>query len=222
MKRKIIVTADNSKTLLIPELNETYHSTKGALTESKHVFIQEGLLRVEPSTINIFEMGFGTGLNAILTFEQSEKEGLTVQYDSLEAYPLDWETVKEVGYQDFLSADNQEIFREMHDCPWERNMPLGQKFIIHKIHQKLSDYKGKNSNYDLIYYDAFGPKVQPDLWNEQSLKKMFELLKPSGILITYCAQGQFKRNLKSVGFEVESLAGPPGKREITRAIKNAQ
>jgi tRNA U34 5-methylaminomethyl-2-thiouridine-forming methyltransferase MnmC len=219
MKSKIIVTEDNSKTLLIPELNETYHSTKGAITEALHVFIKEGLHYIGKQDISIFEMGFGTGLNALVTLKTSISKSFKVDYYCVEAYPVSVEDAMAMEYLKALKLGELEAsFKEMHTAPEKTKIDIHDNFYFTKYLSKIEDTT-LSKKFDLIYYDAFGPKVQAELWDTPVLSQMFDILEAGGALVTYCAQGQFKRNLKKVGFEVESIPGPPGKREMTRAVK---
>lgn len=221
MDRKIIVTQDNSKTLLISELNETYHSTNGAYNEAIHVFINAGIqFFPKKENLKIFEMGFGTGLNALLSSNYALNNQLQINYTSIEKYPLDMELVQELNYPQLI--DNEEVeslFTLLHSSPWGKENKINPHFTLNKLKEDLASFNLDMNSFDIVFYDAFGPRVQPDLWTIESLRKMYELLVPGGILVTYCAQGQFKRNLKSLGFLVENLPGPPGKREMTRAIK---
>ncbi|MEO9531799.1 MAG: tRNA (5-methylaminomethyl-2-thiouridine)(34)-methyltransferase MnmD [Crocinitomicaceae bacterium] len=217
MQSKIIVTKDKSKTLLIPELNETYHSTNGALTEALHVFQKAGIDYSERKDLKIFEMGFGTGLNAILTFQKAQKENLNIYYECIEAYPVSLEQALEMDYLE--APELNPAFHKMHTANHKDLVELGNHFQFRKIISKIQDYSLEQNCFDLIFYDAFGPKVQQELWETFILSKFYEGLKPDGFLVTYCAQGAFKRNLKAIGFEVESIPGPPGKREMTRAFK---
>lgn len=220
MKSKIIVTADESKTLLIPELNETYHSTKGALAEALHIFIKEGLLFANKNNLSIFEMGFGTGLNAILTFDSALSQGIKIQYDTIEKYPLQFEKVSQLDYLEIASLTHRKkeykLMFETECYP----ISLDSKFLFNLMIGDLKSQTLDHHKYDIIFFDAFGPKVQANLWTEEIMRKCFNTLKKGGFLVTYCAQGQFKRNLKAVGFEVECIPGPPGKREMTRAFKH--
>jgi len=221
MLSKIIVTEDNSKTLLIPELDESYHSTKGAVTESKHIFIQEGLAYLGLKETNIFEMGFGTGLNALLTLDFAQTNNRSIIYHTIEAFPLPYNKVSRIGYPENLNLEKYAgQFKMMHESLNEEEIILDKQFSFKKILQRMEDYKLEDSFYDLIYYDAFSPANNPLLWEEKILTKIHNSLKPNGTLVTYCAQGKFKRALKSIGFTVEGIPGPPGKREITRAVKN--
>lgn len=221
MNCKIIVTADNSKSLLIPELNETYHSINGALNEAQHVFIKNGLEQiVSENPIRIFEMGFGTGLNALLTLNYIKNTPIYIAYKTIEKYPVDFETIKELNHP--LTANLTELqtaFNEMHTSSWNQIIEITEQFTFEKIKGDLISTDIGNETYHLIYYDAFAPKVQPDLWDVVIFKKMYASLVPSGRLVTYCAQGQFKRNLREAGFIVTNVEGPVGKREMTIAIK---
>ena len=221
MNRKIIVTEDNSKTLLIPELNETYHSTHGALTEAKHVFIKEGLERISSlKKVNILEMGFGTGLNLLVSLENNREKNQHIYYRTIEKYPVKIETVKELEYvNNFPETTVRDSYIKAHECDWETEIDLSSHFKFKKLHTDFKKAGIENESIDILYYDAFGPRVQPDLWNMETLEIAYSFLKPNGILVTYCAQGQFKRNLKELGFEVECPSGPPGKREMVRATK---
>ena len=220
MNRKIIVTEDKSKTLLIPALNETYHSIHGALNESLHVFIQTGFNHLLPrDELKIFEMGFGTGLNALVTLNEAMRSQTHVTFESIEKYPI---TLKEIDALNFEALDTLEYanyFKKLHATAWGHTRAITPFFNLHKRHEDLILADLPSSFYDLIYYDAFGPGTQADLWTEQIMTKLFDALKSGGILVTYCAQGQFKRNLKAAGFKIKNLPGPVGKREITRAIK---
>ena len=219
MERKTILTSDNSKTLLIPELNETYHSTKGAMVEALYVFIQEGLFKVDKKAIKIFEMGFGTGLNALVTFNATIQKEISVDYHSIEKYPLSVDLIEELDHLNSLGYEKwQKEYHTMLSSPWNKSIEVHPNFKLQKLEGDLLSYQ-ITATYDLIFFDAFGPKIQAKLWSEEVCQKMYDCLEKKGILVTYCAQGQFKRNLKSVGFEVESLPGPPGKREMTRAYK---
>lgn len=220
-------TEDGSSTLIREDLDETYHSSKGAYTESMHVFIHAGLQyyeeKVNPTERpRVLEVGFGTGLNALLSWEYSKRNKLGVWYESLEPYPISPALTKELNYPDQLPdpIEARGFFDEIHTSPWGEELHLSPTFTLLKQTAKLEEFKGQDNLYDIIFFDAFAPQKQGELWEVEPLAKCFELLKPQGVLTTYCAQGQFKRNLKQVGFQVERLAGPPnGKREITRATK---
>lgn len=221
MDRKIIVTDDNSKTLLIPELNETYHSTKGAVQEAKHVFIDAGLSQINSTVIHILEMGFGTGLNALLSLDYAERNNVSIFYTALEAYPIGIDLALKMDYLEPLNFDHfQNEFEKMHNCPENVPIELSKNFTFLKILEKLENSQLQENLNDLIYYDAFGPKVQAHLWTKDSLSIIRKTMKTGSKLVSYCAQGQFKRNLKALNFSIESIPGPPGKREMTRATLN--
>lgn len=220
MKREIIQTADGSTTIFIPDWNEHYHSSHGALQEAQHVFIKHGLNQTTGDYITIFEMGFGTGLNALLSLVASEKRNQYVHYIALEAFPPSEEELSQMNYTTFSSDDQtEERFKRIHLATWDQAQSLEEHFVIEKRQQKMEEVVLEPNSIDLVYYDAFGPRVQPELWTPELFSKLFDALSPGGFLVTYCAKGQVKRDLKSVGFEVTSLPGPPGKREMTRAQK---
>jgi len=220
LKKEIVKTSDGSNTLFVPELDETYHSTHGALQESLHVFVKEGLqFRSELKEVSILEVGFGTGLNALLSFIEADKTHKEIQYTSLEAFPLDWEVVERLNYMNLVQSQAYaEPFKKMHTCEWEFYLEISSFFCLRKLKVKLQEVHFENE-FDLIYFDAFAPRVQPDLWTEEIFTSMYKALKPKGVLVTYCAKGTVKRALKAVGFELQSIPGPPGKREMSRAIK---
>lgn len=219
MERKIIVTGDNSKTLLIPELDETYHSVHGALNEARHVFINNGLESIDKSNVAVFELGFGTGLNLLVTLEFLSNKDIKVDYTSIENYPLPHETIEKMDYDRLIDAKYAEVYIKSHQVEWNKKIGLTEKLNLTKVDADVSIYEMEKEQYDIIYFDAFGPRVQPELWSVPVLKKMFESLHAPGRLVTYCAQGQFKRNLKAAGFGVLNVPGPPGKREMTIGLK---
>lgn len=216
MERKIIQTADGSSSLFIPELDEHYHSVHGAVQESTHVFIEAGLKYLTKQKINVFEMGYGTGLNFLLTFLNSGE--IEVDYHGIEAYPLEQSLVEQLNYSKVLQLDKkgQKAFDEFHNT--KSTIEITESFEVFKYNCKLVDFKPA-CNYDLIYFDAFSPEVQPELWEENVFQKMFDMLNPEGVLTTYCAKGKVRRAMQSCGFDVERLPGPPGKREILRATR---
>jgi tRNA U34 5-methylaminomethyl-2-thiouridine-forming methyltransferase MnmC len=220
----IIKSADGSDTLYHSELNETYHSTHGAIQESQHVFIKHGLEKLLHDTtvheVRILEVGFGTGLNAWLTYKASQNKAATIFYDSLEPFPIAADIYTKLNYADTEPDEaTRAMFLQIHKAPWGEPIALRENFTLHKIISTLELYKAARERYDLIYFDAFAPSKQPEVWLPANIEKIYELLKPRGIVVTYCARGQFKRDLKAAGFEVESLEGPPGKKEMTRAVK---
>ena len=222
MKRTIITTSDGSKTIQIEGWNEQYHSIHGALQEAKHVYINAGLKTfLERQTIQnpltLLEIGFGTGLNALLTALESLNISQEIYYHGIEAYPVTADELQALEY-DLLIGSDPSIFRQIHSCSWEETQKILPHFSIVKRQAFFSDIAEANA-YDVIYFDAFGPRVQPHLWIESIFKKMYEALRPNGLLVTYCAKGSVRRCMQAVGFEVERLPGPPGKREMLRAIK---
>ena len=220
MKREIIETGDGSKTIYIPEWNEHYHSSHGALQEAQHVFISNGLNTKTEDYLSIFEMGYGTGLNALLSYFSSEKRNQYIHYLGLEAFPPSEEEWKAMNYAEFSKdVDSLSIYEAMNTAPWDRETAISEHFVLDKRIAKIQELELEPQSLDLVYYDAFGPRVQPELWTEDIFKKIYHWLSPGGIFVTYCAKGQVKRDLKSAGFIVESLPGPPGKREMTRATK---
>jgi tRNA U34 5-methylaminomethyl-2-thiouridine-forming methyltransferase MnmC len=223
VKREIIITADGSKTIHMPEWNENYHSSHGALQEAKHVFLKYGLEYFkDQKEISIFEVGFGTGLNAILTCEAAQSNQQQIRYVGLEAFPVSAEEIQSLDYISlFENAEIKANYLKMHAVSWDSDEVILPNFILCKILQKLEGFNFEAEQYDLIYFDAFGPRTQEDMWQLSHFEKLFTALKPNGILVTYCAKGQVKRDLKSAGFEIEALPGPPGKREMTRALKKA-
>lgn len=222
MKREIITTADGSKTISLPDINENYHSTHGALQEAMHVFIQSGykLLAERGEDFKILEIGFGSGLNAVLTLREVSKSNLAIHYSGLEAFPINKEEQEALDYISLedLSEFSSEL-NKMHDVESSDLTKVTAQFSFERIEKQLADWNAPSDKYNLVYFDAFGPRVQPELWTEEVFQKMYNLLKWNGVLVTYCAQGQMKRNMKAAGFQLEALPGPPGKREMTRGIK---
>lgn len=221
MERKIVITGDGSKTIHLEAWNEHYHSTHGAVQEAKHVFLKHGLSKLnEKKEISIFEVGFGTGLNAILSYEYATENQLNIYYNTIEAYPVEENELQLLDYVSlFESPKLKEIYSILHTSNWDQKIIIAPDFMLHKIHQKIEDFIFIENQYDIIYFDAFGPRVQEHMWTPEIFKKLFDSLKDGGVFVTYCAKGQVKRDLKSVGFKIETLPGPPGKREMTRGVK---
>jgi tRNA U34 5-methylaminomethyl-2-thiouridine-forming methyltransferase MnmC len=234
LKRSIITTADGSKTIQIEEWNEQYHSIHGAIQEAKHVYIKSGLLFCieslldnsresfeESQKISILEIGFGTGLNAFLTLLKAEELKQNIKYSGVEAYPILPEELQQLNYIEQLSAKHlQHAFEILHQSPWEKEIKVTSYFQLFKQQKQFQDVQEENT-YDLIYFDAFGPRVQPELWTEHIFKIMYKALKPNGVLVTYSVNGSARRAMLSVGFLVEKIPGPPGKREMLRARKGS-
>ncbi len=218
MDKKIIVTEDGSNTIFVPSLNEHYHSTHGAIQESMHVFIKSGLREVAKSEISIFELGFGTGLNAFLTAIESEKLMIKVNYSSIEKYPLDSRITASLNYSEFFSHDRKTLFSKIHDCDWNQRVDISDNFNIIKIKADIKEYYPED-NYDLIFFDAFGPDKQADMWSNEIIYKIALSCNKGGLFITYSSRGELKRQLKACNFSVDHIPGPPGKREITRATR---
>lgn len=219
-RTSLVITKDNSHTLFSEQFGATYHSTHGAVQESMHVFIKNGLEfyvnEHNAQSVSILEIGFGTGLNAFLTFEFIKEKQVSVNYQSVEAFPISLEDVKKLNYTDEMDNTTKESFLKMHQCEFGIKTSIDTFFYLTKHHYMIENFRSDN-RFDIIYFDAFSPTQQPELWTEEIFKNMFQLMNPNGILVTYCAQGQMKRNMKAAGFDVKSLSGPPGKREMTRA-----
>ncbi len=220
---ELVVTGDGSHTLrtsspALPEARVTYHSRHGAVQESRHIFVNQGLhplIEAGYSTIQVLELGFGTGLNALLFHAEAQRfPQLSVHYTTFEPHPIDPSLAARLNFTDVLGADAGAMLN-LHALPWATTHQLGANFTFTKYQR---DFRTAGGSADLLLYDAFAPEDQPELWTVDALRFAHERLSPGGRLLTYCAQGQFKRNLRSVGFRVEGLPGPPGKREITRAI----
>ncbi len=221
MKREFITTRDGSVTIHLPDWNEQYHSIHGAIEEAKHVFIEAGLRfflnLTAAQKVSILEIGFGTGLNAFLTLLYAKAQGLHVQYTGVEAYPVVASEVVQLNYPELLKADT-ELFERLHETPWEISQYITEEFTLTKRKQLFSEITDQRC-HDLIYFDAFGARVQPELWTESIFEIMYCALKPQGVLVTYSAKGSVRRAMQTVGFIVERLPGPPGKREMLRAVK---
>ena len=219
MEREIIQTLDGSTTIHLKEWDECYHSKHGAIQEAQHVFIKNGLSLFPNQSVSILEIGFGTGLNAFISFLESSKLNQSINYVGVEAYPVNATEVLAMNYVDELNAKSQkEVFEKMHESKWDEKIELTAEFKLTKRKQffdKIDDVE----QFDLIYFDAFGYRVQPELWSTAIFQKMYTALRPGGKLVTYAARGVVKRSMMEVGFTVEKLAGPPGKREMFRASK---
>lgn len=218
-------TADGSHTLFVPALNEHYHSIHGALQESQLVFTQNGLRHIPEclKEINLLEVGFGTGLNALLTVLEAKKSRRKINYVAIEPNPIDQEFLGQLNYTSMLNSTEAEgYYNKMHKAGWAYPVYLSDYFIISKIQAKLEEVALQDSQFHLIYFDAFGPEVQPELWTEQVFTQLYNCLKPEGILVTYSCKGIVKRALKSAGFSIEKLPGPAGKREVLRAMKQSK
>ena len=239
MIRQIISTADGSHTVAIPEMGVTYHSHHGAVQESLHVFIEAGLYwrlgltrqateagahngsepasgQTSKQSLHIFEMGFGTGLNAYLTALAAQRLQCPIHYTAVEKFPLSAEEASGLNY----ATENPELFHQLHDAPWEQPVAINPLFSLHKSNADLLAFS-PNEPFDLIYFDAFAPTAQPELWTEAVFSKLFNQTNPGGVLVTYCSKGVVRRAMQAAGFTVNKIPGPPGKREMVRAEKRS-
>ena len=220
-KKELVVTSDGSHSFYINDLKEHYHSRHGALNESLHVFINNGLLEVakRKSIIKVFEVGMGTGLNVFLTCLKAKEYGLKVNMSTIEAFPLSMEEVSLLNYPEALNEDGTRFYK-IHSCKWNECIEITSNMTLTKHKMKLEDAK-LNEKFDLIYFDAFAPEKQPEMWTTSIFKKLHDHLLDNGILVTYCVKGEVRRRLREIGFDVEKLKGPTGgKREVLRAIKS--
>lgn len=220
MKRNLITTADGSHSIQVPALNVAYHSIHGAIQESLHVFIRAGFYGIEEQqSLRIFEVGLGTALNALLTLIEAEKTKTKVYYETIEPEPLHPDEVKSLNYcQQLNRPDLQPIFERLHSCDWEKEILITGYFTLLKRKENLLTFK-QPQPFNVVYFDAFAPNAQPELWTKEVFDKMYSLLRQGGILVTYCSKGDVRRNMIAAGFEVEKLPGPPKKREMIRARK---
>jgi tRNA U34 5-methylaminomethyl-2-thiouridine-forming methyltransferase MnmC len=222
MKKQLITTTDGSHSFYLEEMDEHYHSKHGSIAETQHIFIQAGFNEVcqRKKHFNIFEVGMGTGLNVFLTAIAAERERAKVFMKSIEAFPLQTEEAKQLNFAEYLEADTA-LFERIHSAEWEKAFQLNENFRLHKVKGKLQGFTF-NEKYDLIYFDAFAPEKQEELWTEEIFTKLFEAMNEGGILVTYCVKGIIRRRLQGIGFEIEKLPGPKnGKREMLRARKSA-
>lgn len=218
---KIVKTADGSHSLYVESLDEHYHSHHGSIQEALHVFIEAGLnYQKNNNDCSVLEVGFGTGLNAFLAARYAKQENKKIQYTGVELFPIPKDITRQLNYLDkFKEEDLTAIFEAIHDVKWEEVSSITNQFDLIKHKGKIQDIGLVDQTFDFVFYDAFGPRAQKEMWDIAIFEKLYQSLKPGGVLVTYCAMGQLKRDLKSVGFEVQSIPGPPGKREMTRAIK---
>lgn len=219
IQRELQETADGSHTLFIPEMDEHYHSVNGAVQESRHVFIEAGLHHQAKKDITVFEIGFGTGLNAFLTLLAAEENGRKVDYHSVELYPLEPELVQSLNYGDVICPEKKELFQALHAAPWNEAAGITNLFTLHKI-QGDNNSCALPEGIDLVYFDAFAPDKQPEMWNQEIFDRLYAHMAEGGILTTYCAKGAVRRMMKEAGYSVERIPGPPGKREMLRAIRS--
>ena len=215
-----MITEDGSQTIYLPEMDEHYHSTHGAVNESIHVYIEQGLLKTTKKEISILEIGFGTGLNAYLTYCFAQQYDLSIEYYSLEKYPLSEQEYSLLNYPDHIFSEYAHIFKHLHEAEWNRLVSLSGNFKLKKLHADLLTFDFHEiPPADLVYYDAFAPSKQPAMWTDQILHKLAANVRKDGIFVTYCARGTVRRALSDKGFTMERIPGPKGKKEILRGKK---
>ncbi|MFW6245979.1 MAG: tRNA (5-methylaminomethyl-2-thiouridine)(34)-methyltransferase MnmD [Tangfeifania sp.] len=221
MKQQILKkTADGSFTIYLPEMGEQYHSMNGAITESNHVFIEKGYLFNKEINPSVFEVGFGTGLNCLLTILQAQKFKRPTVYYSVEKYPLSIEVAQKLDYGSFFSDEACTWFGKIHSCPWKQEIQISEYFRLCKLKTDLAQAKCPESKkFDVIYFDAFGPDKQPQMWTPDIFGKIAGMTKDTGVFVTYSAKGQVRRDLTTAGYKMERLPGPPGKKQMLRGIK---
>lgn len=217
-ERFIVTTEDGSNTIYIPELNENYNSIHGSIQESSLIYLEYGLNYCSKEEINILEIGFGTGLNVFNTLLNTDKK---IMYHSIELYPLTPEEYRKLNIPNFFDDNKSNLFIDIHECEWDKINLITDNFSLYKIHEDLLKvnlvYK-----YDVVYFDAFAPDIQPSLWTKEVFSKIYKSMNIGGVLTTYCVKGDVKRALKECGFKIEKLKGPKGKREILRAVKESE
>ena len=220
MKKQLVITEDGSHTLFIPELNEHYHSTYGAINESMHVYIENGLLQCSKKKLTIFEIGFGTGLNAYLSYCLAQIRGYEIHYFSIEKYPLNSREYRSLNYASQVYPQFQEVFLLLHEANWDTNVPIANNFNLHKIKGDLLNFDfSMLPPVDLLYYDAFAPGKQEEMWTDDLIKNVGDAATKGGIVSTYCAKGTVRRAFEAAGFKMERVPGPKGKKEILRGLK---
>lgn len=220
MQKEFLITEDGSHTIYLPEMDEHYHSIHGAIQESTHIYIQEGLFQTTKNEISILEIGFGTGLNAYLTYCYAKQMKIKVNYFSLEKYPLTESEFMRLNYPDTIFPEFAFIFEQMHRQDWNLPFEISPEFYLHKIQADLLSFQfDLVPAYDLVYYDAFAPGKQPEMWSDEVLQKVSASVKTEGILVTYCAKGTVRRAFAATGFKMERIPGPIGKKEILRGKK---
>jgi len=220
MKRQLTTTSDGSHTFYIEDMDEQYHSMHGSIAEAEHIFIQAGLIKVaeQKNSFKIFEVGMGTALNVYLTAIAAAKEQLDVEMHSIEAFPLKVEEAALLNYPKLLNY-SEAFFLQIHKSDWNKAVNLSEGFRLKKIKDNMETYQFVDE-YDLVYFDAFAPEKQSEMWRPQIFREIFKAMKPNGVLVTYCVKGVVRRMLQELGFEIEKLAGPEGgKREMLRAVK---
>ena len=217
--RIIQKTEDGSPTIYLPELDEHYHSVHGAIQESSHIFIQAGLRSLPAGHIRILEVGFGTGLNAFLTLlETFNNPDLSIEYFTVERYPLSTDITEQLDYPHLLAPDRADLFAALHRAPWDKPVNITSAFTLHKIEGDIATVPLPD-DINLIYFDAFAPEKQPEMWQQSIFDRIASHASPQSVIVTYCAKGDVRRGWQATGFRMEKLAGPPGKRHILRGTK---
>lgn len=218
MRREIQLTSDGSHTIYLPEMDEHYHSVNGALREAIHIYIDAGFRSIEKHHIRILEIGFGTGLNALLTLKEAESSCVTVDYYSVELYPLSMDSIRRLNYGELAWRERSDLFISLHEAEWNRPVEITERFTLHKI-KGDSNRCDLPNEIDLIYFDAFGPDKQPEMWNQEIYDKLYNHTADGGVIVTYCAKGDVRRGMQAAGFNMSRLPGPPGKRHILRGLR---
>ncbi|MDR1683764.1 MAG: tRNA (5-methylaminomethyl-2-thiouridine)(34)-methyltransferase MnmD [Candidatus Symbiothrix sp.] len=212
---EIQITADGSHTLFLPKMDEHYHSINGAIQEARHVYIEAGFKQCKKPSIHVLEMGFGTGLNALLTALEAGKRQISTLYTTLEKYPLPTEITNRLNYAELSPA----IYHKIHTSEWEHPVMISPYFRLRKIKTDFADYDYPDL-YDVVYYDAFAPDKQTGVWSQSIFDAIHRAMQTSGVMTTYCAKGRIRRMMQQAGFTVERIPGPPGKREMLRAVRS--
>ncbi len=216
---ELIVTGDGSHTIFIPEMNEQYHSVNGAITESEYVYIDKGFRFCSANNPTVFEVGFGTGLNCLLTLAEANRMQRHTKYISIEKYPLETEMVQKLNYENLLPG-TRDFLKKIHQAPWNEAIKISDFFTLKKLQADLLNYQfEKDDKADVVYFDAFGPDKQPEMWTPAVFSAIFKFTSENGIFVTYSAKGEVRRQLAASGFAMERLPGPPGKNQMLRGIK---
>jgi len=219
MDSELLMTSDGSHTLYVPEIDENYHSTHGAILESRHIFIEAGLKQCAKSEIHVLEIGFGTGLNAFLALLETENGDQKIHFTTLELYPVEIDKALKLNYPEELSPENRLNFEKLHTSEWNKKIQITPNFTLNKI---ITDFTFCNftDTFDVVFFDAFSPEKQPEMWTLYQFERIFKVCNSGAILTTYCAKGMVRRAMQEAGFKVERLPGPTGKREILRCMKD--
>ena len=218
MHSELLITSDGSHTLFVPEIDECYHSSHGAVQESRHIFIDAGLKQCHKDEICVLEVGFGTGLNALLALVEAERSGKRIHYIALEKYPVEAEKAMLLNYPEKIDSDKGDVFNLLHTSDWNEPVEITSYFTLHKIETDFTQFV-HNQHYDVVFFDAFSPEKQPEMWSVEQFEKLYKSCNFGAILTTYCAKGIVRRAMQAAGFRVERLPGPPGKREFLRATQ---